>query len=175
MSQPRLSARRARQLHAAAGRTRLLVIGDVMLDQFIWGSVTRISPEAPVPVLDFQRESFMPGGAANVARNLTALGVNTTLFGAVGRDLAARQLGRLLAEQGVSCRGLVEMPHRRRRHFSIDGQATGGLSHPTGGVRATVFGDAARDLLAAICLSFIKTAPGKWTLRNLLLAIRTRE
>ena len=53
----------------------MLVLGDVMLDQFIWGSVARISPEAPVPVVDFERESFMPGGAANVARNLTALNV----------------------------------------------------------------------------------------------------
>ncbi len=64
---------RARQILAAAARTRILVLGDVMLDHFIWGSVARISPEAPVPVVDFERESFMPGGAANVARNLTAL------------------------------------------------------------------------------------------------------
>ena len=64
---------RARQILAAAAKTRVLVVGDVMLDQFIWGGVSRISPEAPVPVVDFERESFMPGGAANVARNLAAL------------------------------------------------------------------------------------------------------
>ena len=73
MSAKTLSASRARQILAAAAKTRVLVVGDVMLDQFIWGGVSRISPEAPVPVVDFERESFMPGGAANVARNLTAL------------------------------------------------------------------------------------------------------
>jgi bifunctional ADP-heptose synthase (sugar kinase/adenylyltransferase) len=65
---------RVRSLVRAGKRRRVLVIGDVLLDQFIWGGVRRISPEAPVPVVDFQRESFMAGGAANVARNLTALG-----------------------------------------------------------------------------------------------------
>jgi rfaE bifunctional protein kinase chain/domain len=83
-----------------------------MLDQFIWGSVARISPEAPVPVVDFERESFMPGGAANAARNLTALQVNTELFGTVGHDQAARQLKQLLKEQHIGCDGLL--PHASR-------------------------------------------------------------
>ena len=69
-----LSSRRVEQLIARASRKRILVLGDVMLDEFIWGSVRRISPEAPVPVVQLERESFMPGGAANVARNLAALG-----------------------------------------------------------------------------------------------------
>ena len=94
----------------------MLVLGDVMLDQFIWGSVSRISPEAPVPVLDFERESFMPGGAANVARNLTALNVPTELFGAIGHDHAAEQLKKLLAGQKIGCAGLVENP---ARHTSV--------------------------------------------------------
>src|SRR6266849_2505919 len=96
-----LSRRRLRDILAAASQTRVLVIGDVMLDQFIWGSVARISPEAPVPVVDFQSESFMPGGAANVARNLTAFNVPAELFGAVGRDPSARQLKRLLSEHRI--------------------------------------------------------------------------
>src|SRR2546430_4869061 len=107
MSRSLLSPSRARQLLRAATRTRILVVGDVMLDQFIWGSVARISPEAPVPVVDFTRESFMPGGAANVARNLSALKVPTAIFGAIGRDSAANQLKRLLKEQHVGCLGLV--------------------------------------------------------------------
>jgi bifunctional ADP-heptose synthase (sugar kinase/adenylyltransferase) len=74
MNSQKLSVSRVRQILSAATKTRVLVVGDVMLDQFIWGSVVRISPEAPVPVVEFERESFMPGGAANVARNLTALG-----------------------------------------------------------------------------------------------------
>ena len=89
MSAKILSVSRARQILNAAAKTRVLVVGDVMLDQFIWGSVARISPEAPVPVVDFERESFMPGGAANVARNLTALNVPTEIFGAIGHDDAA--------------------------------------------------------------------------------------
>jgi len=78
-----------------------------MLDQFIRGRVSRISPEAPVPVVEFQQESFMPGGAANVARNLSALGARTEMFSVVGRDAAADQLRELLAATGVGCRGLV--------------------------------------------------------------------
>lgn len=80
---------RVRNVLNAAKKCRVLVVGDVMLDQFIWGSVARISPEAPVPVVEFERESFMPGGAANAARNLTALRVKTDLFGTVGHDAAA--------------------------------------------------------------------------------------
>jgi len=78
-----------------------------MLDHFIRGSVARISPEAPVPVVDFEGESFMPGGAANVARNLTALQVPTELLGAVGRDPAAAQLKALLKNYHIGCRGLL--------------------------------------------------------------------
>ena len=116
MSANKLSASRARQILSAATKTRVLVLGDVMLDQFIWGSVSRISPEAPVPVVDFERESFMPGGAANVARNLTSLEVPTEIFGAIGNDPAAAQLKKLLAEQRIICDGLVENP---ARHTSI--------------------------------------------------------
>jgi D-beta-D-heptose 7-phosphate kinase/D-beta-D-heptose 1-phosphate adenosyltransferase len=113
MTAPAPSPKRVKQLLAAATRTRILVVGDVMLDQFIWGSVGRISPEAPVPVVDFERESFMPGGAANVARNLTALNVPTELFGAVGQDPAAQQLRRLLETYHIGCRGLVSSASRR--------------------------------------------------------------
>src|ERR1700750_1933296 len=108
----KLSAKRVGTLLNSATKTRVLVVGDVMLDQFIWGSVARISPEAPVRVVDFERESFMPGGAANAARNLTALRVNTELFGTVGHDHAARQLRELLKEQHIGCDGLL--PHAAR-------------------------------------------------------------
>lgn len=112
MKTPSLSSVRVRQLLAAAAKARVLVVGDVMLDQFIWGRVSRISPEAPVPVVEFERESFMPGGAANVARNLTAFGVRTELLGAVGRDGAANQLKGLLAADGVGCDGLLPVRGR---------------------------------------------------------------
>jgi rfaE bifunctional protein kinase chain/domain len=108
-----LSPSRVKAILSAASKARILVAGDVMLDQFIWGSVARISPEAPVPVVDFERESFMPGGAANVARNLTALGAPTELFGAIGQDEAGHQLGRLLASHQIGCSGILVAPERR--------------------------------------------------------------
>ncbi len=102
-----LSPSRVRQLLTAARKTRVLVVGDAMLDHFIWGDVSRISPEAPVPVLDFVRESFMPGGAANVARNLSALAANTSMFGVVGRADSGHRLKMLLRQHHVDCRGLL--------------------------------------------------------------------
>lgn len=113
MNPTTLPANRVQQLLTRAAKTRVLVVGDVMLDQFIWGSVARISPEAPVPVVDFQRESFMPGGAANVARNLTALGLPAELFGVAGRDHAAEQLRKLLTAYHIGCGGIVASATRR--------------------------------------------------------------
>jgi len=107
MATPTISPTRVRQLLAAARQTRVLVVGDAMLDQFIWGNVSRISPEAPVPVVEFVRENYMPGGAANVARNLSALEVQTSIFGVVGKDEAGHRLKLLLREQQVDCRGLL--------------------------------------------------------------------
>ena len=116
MNSKKLSASRAKQILSAAQKTRVLVVGDVMLDQFIWGGVSRISPEAPVPVVEFSRESFMPGGAANVARNLVSLATPVELFGAIGNDDAARRLQKLLGEQNIGCTGLVKSS---ARHTSI--------------------------------------------------------
>lgn len=102
-----LPKQRVKTILEEARNLRLLVIGDLMLDQFVWGHVRRISPEAPVPVVEFEKESFMPGGAANVARNLSALNVPCELFGIVGRDVTARQLKQLLVEQQVVCNGVL--------------------------------------------------------------------
>lgn len=113
MSLKSLSPQRVKRILATAGRGRVLVIGDVILDQFLWGSVARISPEAPVPVVDFERESFMPGGAANVARNLTALAARAELLGIVGRDQAGQQLKRLLLSHEIGCQGLIASGARR--------------------------------------------------------------
>jgi D-beta-D-heptose 7-phosphate kinase/D-beta-D-heptose 1-phosphate adenosyltransferase len=107
MTSSSLPHSRAKHLVTAARRARILVVGDVMLDHFIWGNVNRISPEAPVPVVEFKSESFMPGGAANVARNLSALGAAPELFAVVGHDDAATRLRKLLREQHVGCDGLV--------------------------------------------------------------------
>ncbi len=106
MKHTTLPVSRVRQILSAARKARALVIGDVMLDHFIWGQVGRISPEAPVPVLEFDRESYIPGGAGNVARNLTALAMPTELFGVVGQDGHARHLKDLLTAQNIGCSGL---------------------------------------------------------------------
>lgn len=79
---------------------KVLVVGDVMLDRYWFGEVTRISPEAPVPVLKVERVEERPGGAANVARNIAALGARVTLLSVVGADEAGVRLQQLLGEQG---------------------------------------------------------------------------
>jgi rfaE bifunctional protein kinase chain/domain len=83
-------------------RSRILVIGDLMLDEFLWGKVTRISPEAPVPVVDVQRRAAYPGGAANVARNLASLGAATGLAGVIGDDEPGRSLLALLRDEKIA-------------------------------------------------------------------------
>src|SRR5580698_4599804 len=85
------SARLA-EILGAFPHSKILVIGDLMLDEFLWGKVTRISPEAPVPVVDIQRRAAYPGGAANVARNLASLGAQTSLAGVIGDDEPGRNL-----------------------------------------------------------------------------------
>ena len=102
-----LTINRVKSLLRAAAKSRLLVVGDVMLDQFLWGRVNRISPEAPVPVVEFETESFMPGGAANVARNLTALNADVELVGLVGKDDSAKQIRALLKQDDVGSSGLL--------------------------------------------------------------------
>jgi len=88
-------------------RARLLVIGDLMLDQFIWGSVERISPEAPVPVVRVSRESFHLGGAANVVHNIRALGGQVAVCGVVGHDAAGRRLLDDLRRIGAATAGVA--------------------------------------------------------------------
>lgn len=91
---------------------RILVIGDLMLDEFIWGKVSRISPEAPVPVVDVTSESYYPGGAANVARNLRSFGAPTWLIGAAGDDPAGARLLGLLQDDGIGAGGVLRSANR---------------------------------------------------------------
>jgi D-beta-D-heptose 7-phosphate kinase/D-beta-D-heptose 1-phosphate adenosyltransferase len=91
---------------------RLLVAGDVMLDRYIYGSVARISPEAPVPVVRQAREVAAPGGAANTAANIAGLGATVTLLGVMGRDAAAESLVLCLEQKGVSAASLLVDPAR---------------------------------------------------------------
>lgn len=97
----------ARRLLDVAATRHILVVGDCMLDRYVTGSVERISPEAPVPVLRVEEERYAPGGAANVAIGVTALGARCSLVGVVGVDPEGERLAGLLRERGVDASHLV--------------------------------------------------------------------
>jgi D-glycero-beta-D-manno-heptose-7-phosphate kinase len=109
---PRIEPQRAAELIARFSGLSVLVIGDVMLDRFIVGRVTRISPEAPVPVVRFESEHLRLGGAANVANNIAVLGGRAVLVGTIGADIAGVRLCEQLSAAGVGVDGLVEDPGR---------------------------------------------------------------
>jgi D-beta-D-heptose 7-phosphate kinase/D-beta-D-heptose 1-phosphate adenosyltransferase len=110
---PPLSSTRARTLLRAMRGRRVLVLGDVMLDEFVWGRVSRISPEAPVPVVEVTGRSDHVGGAGNVAVNVRSLGGDAVLTGVVGRDAAGARVREALASAGVAAR-LVDAGEARR-------------------------------------------------------------
>ncbi|NQW28979.1 MAG: bifunctional hydroxymethylpyrimidine kinase/phosphomethylpyrimidine kinase [Ignavibacteria bacterium] len=102
-----ISKARAREILDAASGEEIAVLGDVMLDRYFWGSVSRVSPEAPVPVVDVDSETFHLGGAANVASNLKGLGVKPLLIGVVGDDATGKLLKQIAAEEGLDASGIV--------------------------------------------------------------------
>ena len=98
------------EISARFSQSRVLVIGDLILDQFVWGRVSRISPEAPVPVVEVDRETQYPGGAANVARNLREFSDHTAVLGTIGQDADAETLKRLLADEGIDITAIQQDP-----------------------------------------------------------------
>jgi rfaE bifunctional protein kinase chain/domain len=104
---------RLREILARAAGKRVAVAGDLMLDEFVWGKVARISPEAPVPVVEVTGETFYPGGAANVARNLREFIDGVSVIGTVGVDSSGRQLLELLREQKIETDLVLEDPDFR--------------------------------------------------------------
>lgn len=107
MSDNPIAAGRLQERVARFAGRRLVVLGDLMLDHYLWGRCERISPEAPVPVVEIERETSSLGGAGNVAANLTALGARPVLVGVLGEDSRAQQLLEAFAERGVDTRSLV--------------------------------------------------------------------
>ena len=95
---PPLTKQRAAEIIEAMQSSRIVVLGDVMLDEFVWGDVTRISPEAPVPVVDIRRESVHLGGAANVLANIISLGASGCVVGVIGNDAAGERIQSRLRE-----------------------------------------------------------------------------
>ncbi len=105
-----MTSRRATEILDQATTKRVLVVGDLMLDEFVWGKVGRISPEAPVPVVEVTGESFYPGGAANVARNLREFVARTSVVGLLGTDRGGRQLRDLLEQCNIATDSLITDP-----------------------------------------------------------------
>lgn len=102
-----MKRRRIREICRSMKRATVTVIGDLMLDRYIWGQVDRISPEAPVPVVAVEEKNVRPGGAANVAWNLVSLGSKVRLVGLLGKDYPAKELKSLMTEKGLSTAFLI--------------------------------------------------------------------
>lgn len=103
---------RLQEILDGARSKRVLIAGDLILDEFVWGEVSRISPEAPVPVVRVTGESWFPGGAANVARNVRELAGHVTLLGVTGDDEHGRRLVRILDDAGIDTSGIIRDPAR---------------------------------------------------------------
>ncbi len=99
-----------------ASGIKVLVVGDLIYDEFVWGEVTKISPEAPVQVLDWQSSHTAPGGAANVAYNLATMGVDVTLVGVVGQDDQGLAMKNKLKAAGIDTLGVIADPNRPTTH-----------------------------------------------------------
>ena len=128
---------------------RVVVVGDVMLDEYLTGDVSRISPEAPVPVLEVRAHDFRLGGAANAAANITALGGAATLVGVTGRDETASVLGERLADHAVTSRLIADpaRPTSKKTRLVAQGQQIVRVDHER---RAAIDGATAAAICAAI-------------------------
>ena len=107
-----MNATRIAALLNVIKKKRIAVVGDVMLDRYVWGSVSRISPEAPVPVVEVESESTRLGGAANVALNITSIGAQALLVGVIGNDANGTELQKILESQHTSSDGIITDPSR---------------------------------------------------------------
>jgi rfaE bifunctional protein kinase chain/domain len=156
-------------------RARVLVVGDVMLDRYWFGNASRISPEAPVPVVLWEREEERPGGAANVARNCAALGAHTRLLSVVGRDEAGDRLVKLMRKEGVAA-GLhrdasirttqkLRVVHRKHQLLRIDMETP-----PSKEVLATKLADFRKALPG--CNAVLLSDYGKGGLTHIATMIR---
>jgi len=156
-------------------KARVLVVGDVMLDRYWYGDASRISPEAPVPVVLWQREEERPGGAANVARNCAALGARTHLLSVIGRDEAGDRLVKLLQKEGVTASlhrdasirttQKLRVVHRKHQLLRIDMETP-----PSKEVLASKLADFRRAL--RVCDAVLLSDYGKGGLTHIATMIR---
>jgi len=147
---------------------RILVLGDVILDWYWWGQASRLSPEAPVPVVRKQRTTLQPGGAGNTAANLAALGARVTLFGVTGKDSHADELRTALTAHGVDAGGLVVDPSRptttktrviaaHQQVVRVDEESTGPISEA---IAADVLKAVRNELVSAAAIVISDYAKG---------------
>jgi len=108
-----LTTERIDQISAGMGKSKILILGDIMLDEYLFGAVSRISPEAPVPIVEITSDRYLLGGSANVAANIRAIGDEPVLLGTVGEDEASVKLSHLLKEKRISSDFVVNDPSRR--------------------------------------------------------------
>jgi len=149
MARGKLELRRLEKIVHGFARARLLVVGDVMLDEYLWGDVERVSPEAPVPVVHVRRESHALGGAGNVVRNVVAMGARCSFCAVVGEDAAGDRIVDLLKDLGVDPAGVVRdeaRPTTRKTRVEARAQQLLRYDRETD---AAITGVSARRLLAA--------------------------
>jgi D-beta-D-heptose 7-phosphate kinase/D-beta-D-heptose 1-phosphate adenosyltransferase len=171
-------------------RKKILVIGDIILDRYIWGKVNRISPEAPVPVVEVSHENFLLGGAANVAHNIVSLGGRASLVGVAGKDRGGDIMKRMLEENGIDCGGVFwgsrpstvktrVIAHSqqvvrfdREDRTRMDGKMLGGILAYIGevlaGFDAVIISDYKKGVVSA---ELIKRITKKTKNRNILVAV----
>jgi D-beta-D-heptose 7-phosphate kinase/D-beta-D-heptose 1-phosphate adenosyltransferase len=112
----RFTSKRLAEILGAFSRSKILVVGDLMLDEFLWGKVTRISPEAPVPVIDVRRRAYYLGGAGNVARTLASLGAQTGMATIIGSDEPGQHLIQMLKQENIATGSIRATPLRPTTH-----------------------------------------------------------
>jgi D-beta-D-heptose 7-phosphate kinase/D-beta-D-heptose 1-phosphate adenosyltransferase len=186
MTMPRAERQELLRTIARFTGRRVLVVGDLMLDQYIRGGVTRISPEAPVPVVRVTAESFIPGGAGNVVSNLAALGAHVSVVGVVGEDEAGRRLLEQFRGKGVDVDGVCVDVDRlttqkcrvvadRQQAVRYDRETTGPLSHATETRLLASLADELSRAEAVILSDYGKGVIGPKLLSRAILGSRRRK
>lgn len=182
-----LDPRRARDVVRAFEGIRVLVIGDVMLDQFVVGRVHRISPEAPVPVVEHDHDEYRIGGAGNVAANVRALGARVELVGLVGADAARDRLRIELTQRGIGCDGLVTDADRptttKQRIVTTRNQQVARVDYESdaeaaGAIEAALLVAVSRELATAavvVISDYLKGAVTRRTVAHIVEAARARR
>jgi rfaE bifunctional protein kinase chain/domain len=180
-----ISRVRLEELLDAASRTRIVAVGDAMLDEYLVGDAERISPEAPVPVVRVRERRYAMGGAANVAQNVVATGAECTLIAAIGADAAGEQLAGMLGKLGVPKRGLLSVSRpttrktrvvaRSQQLVRIDEESDADLSAKDAERIASLIADAMKDAGALILEDYNKGVLVPSVIRHAMDLARARN